>query len=116
MENDNRAFWKDKLVIIFFVVSGLILVGEWIIILFYIPHNIDIALHYSVYIGIDTVGYWYELLIVPIIGSIVLAINFVLAKMVIQVNHFASFIFTLSTIFVETFLFISLIMLYIVNQ
>ncbi len=116
MENDNKAFWKDKLVTVFFIVSVLILIGEWVVLLFYIPHETEIALHYSVYIGIDTIGYWYEILIIPIIGSTVLAINFILAKMVIQINHFASFIFTLSTIFVETFLFVSLIMLYIVNK
>lgn len=116
MENDNKAFWKDKVILIFFGVSLAAVIAQWIMLLFYLPHTDNVALHYSVYIGIDSIGSWQELVIIPILGSVVLGINFLFGKMVLTINHFASFIFTLGTIFVEAFLLISVVMLYLVNR
>lgn len=39
----------------------------------------NIPLHYNVYFSIDLIGNWYQLLIIPFFGLMVLVVNFILA-------------------------------------
>lgn len=41
-----------------------------------------LPLHYNIYFGIDFVGAWYEILIMPLVGIFFIAINFFLADII----------------------------------
>lgn len=41
-----------------------------------------LPLHYNIYFGIDFVGAWYEILIIPLVGIFFIIVNFILADII----------------------------------
>lgn len=53
----------------------------WLLLLFAVrPSAEPVTLHYTIYFGVDRVGAWYQLFVVPLAGLIVLAVNTMLAS------------------------------------
>ncbi|MBI5766090.1 hypothetical protein HZA71_02565 [Candidatus Falkowbacteria bacterium] len=71
---------RDKVIIfnLWFALSvNLVL---WIILLFSFWRTSDyIILGYNIYFGISAFGPWYQILLLPLIGLIIIAVNFLLA-------------------------------------
>ena len=99
-----------------FISSIVLVVLSWCLLLFLIPKGDQIILHYNVYFGSDFAGNWENLFIIPIIGSAFLFLNFMLAKMVLKSNQFSSLLFSIGTVVIEVFVFLSLLMLFIINK
>lgn len=52
----------------------------WLLLLFAVrPSAETVTLHYTIYFGVDRVGAWYQLFLVPLAGLIVFAVNAVLS-------------------------------------
>ncbi|MFA6098503.1 MAG: hypothetical protein WCV50_00295 [Patescibacteria group bacterium] len=77
---NNKAivnnFFKSKANIIFFILQIAINCATSL----YIYQNIKpseqpIYLHYNIYFGVDLIGNWYQMYILPLVGFIVILIN-----------------------------------------
>lgn len=76
----QREFFRNKIVLWLLAFSFLFNILNWIFISIFINHlDGDIILHYNVYFGVDSLGDWRRVFILPIIGLILLALNAFLA-------------------------------------
>jgi hypothetical protein len=72
-------------------------------------------IHYNVIFGVDLVGSWVKLLVLPITGFLVILINFALALYFFNKDKFLSYILALTVLIFEIFLSISLVLIMRLN-
>lgn len=75
-----KIFYKDRLAAILLNISILLILATWLLFIFYktAPDPLT-ALHYNIYAGIDTLGSWRWLYIVPGIVLLISVIDVILA-------------------------------------
>lgn len=69
---------KTRFVSIVFGASLLMNVVLYIILYLRIPRLDQITLHYNIFFGIDLLGAWHQVFGLPILGSVVIIVNFIL--------------------------------------
>lgn len=94
---------RDKIIIINLILSLLINLVLWAVLIFnfwLLPEYI--VLRYNIYFGINSLGPWYIIFLLPLFGVLVLAINYWLSfyfylkeKILSYFLSFAAFIFNL---------------------
>lgn len=101
-----RVIYKDKLVLMLTIVSILLILATWLVCLF---RKIDFSersvLHTNIYVGIDVIGRWRWLFILPGIALFVSLINFVLAIYFWTKQRLWTYYFLTATVFVNFFVF-----------
>ncbi len=106
-KNILKFFLKDK-IIIFWVILSLSLIALMLINLFKIPKTSDpIPLHYNIYFGIDYLGAWKKIFIIPLLAFLVFLINFTLALFLYFKNKFISYLFCGTSLYVQIIFLIS---------
>lgn len=109
----KTKFWQDKK-ILFLTSIGLavnILTWALIIIIFW---GIDrpVALHANILFGIDSIGHWHQLLILPLLGLAILIINFTLAfSFYILRQKYLINLLIRGLVFVQVVLFVSVLII-----
>ncbi|OGY47236.1 MAG: hypothetical protein A3J62_03535 [Candidatus Buchananbacteria bacterium RIFCSPHIGHO2_02_FULL_38_8] len=74
-----RLYFSDKFIQVNLFLSLLINMALWLVLIGRRSSFSDlIPLHYNIYFGIDLLGYWYEIFLLPIFGLLVLLANFIL--------------------------------------
>ena len=57
----------------------------WILIAFFIrPVDFPIILHYNVYFGVDVIGDWWQVYLMPLVGLLILLVNAILGYLFYQ--------------------------------
>ncbi|MEK7189644.1 MAG: hypothetical protein AAB666_01550 [Patescibacteria group bacterium] len=74
-----RLFLRDKLVISSLVVAGFLNAALWIYLLLAIKSAENIFLHYTIHFGVDLVGSFSNLLMLPLLGLALILLNFTIA-------------------------------------
>lgn len=72
----KEKFFRNR-VILFGLFSGLIInIGVWLYLALKVKSQSDpIFLHYNIYFGVDLIGEWYQIFIMPLTGLIIYFIN-----------------------------------------
>ena len=93
-----RLFFKDAWTraTLFFCLPVHLLTG--LILLRYFPRDENAVLHYNTYFGIDLLGPWYQVLLIPLVGLCLLAINMVLAAVVWRRDRMLSYFLDAGTV------------------
>ena len=66
-------------------------------------------LHYNIHIGVDTVGPWWQIYLVPLIGLLVMLINLLLARYMWTRDPMLSHVAAAATVFLQMVLFVAMI-------
>ena len=66
-------------------------------------------LHYNIHIGVDTVGPWWQIYLVPLIGLLVMLINLLLARYMWTRDPMLSHVAAAATVFLQIVLFVAMI-------
>lgn len=74
-----------------------------------------IPLHYNIYFGIDRFGPWYYIFVLPALGFLMLLLNVIFESVFVKREHILSIFFAVTTIVVEVILFVSMIMIVLLN-
>ena len=106
------------------IVDWLLLAGflanlvDWILLAIFIrPVDVDIVLHYNIYFGVDVMGNWKRVFLLPIVGLILLFINNILAVYFYRRKKvIASYILLLTTLIIQINLIVASISLVIINR
>lgn len=100
-------FLQDKIVIILFLVGLLLNLALYLAINLGIkPATEPIILHYSVYFGIDFIGHWQQLYLMPAVGTFLWLVNFILALFFYQQEKITSYLLSGVILLIELFLLI----------
>lgn len=102
------AFFRDKTVLLLFIASFLINSATWIYLLLSVkPQANPIFLHYTIYFGVDLIGPWYRLLLMPAAGLVALCLNLALAHTIYSKTKIVSYSIIGSTLLVGLIIFLA---------
>jgi hypothetical protein len=101
----------------FFIGLSLFLnISTWFWLLWNIrPQEELLFLHYTILFGIDYLGEWWKILVIPIAGLIIIIINFSLGWLLFDKDKFVSLIVNGMSVVCNTFLLIAAALLVFLN-
>lgn len=109
----------SRLILISAFVLNLI---SWLFLYFHLPllknraDNSSVILHYNIYLGVDFLGEWYKIFIIPTLGLAILVINFVLSYFLYHKERFLSYFLTGISGLVQIILLLAAIMIIEANK
>ncbi len=112
-----QEFFQSSLV--HWVLIGTIFVGvaNWVALAIFIhPIDLPLVLHYNVYLGVDVIGDWWQMYLLPAIAGIFFVTNTILAYIFYQKKErLAAYIFLLASFFVQAGIGIAIAGLIMIN-
>ena len=71
-----QEYFHSSLLQWVFIASLALNLGNWLFIAFFIrPVDFLIILHYNVYFGVDLIGSWWQMYLMPLIGLLIALVN-----------------------------------------
>lgn len=74
-----------------------------------------VPLHYNIHFGIDTVGPWWQIYVVPALGLLFLLMNLIAARMAWRRDPILSFTIAGATMLIELMLLVAMIFIVFLN-
>ncbi|MFA5021467.1 MAG: hypothetical protein WC508_00085 [Patescibacteria group bacterium] len=110
------SYWRDKKIKINLIFSLLINLSLWVGLLWQERAFSDsIPLHYNIYYGIDLLGPWYQILLLPGLGLIFLVLNFGLASIFYRKEKIVSYFLVFSCSFVQLIFILASMLIVLIN-
>ena len=81
----DSTYRGDKVVLTTFFVSLALNIAMWVLLYLklspfsFLTESGQIPLHYNIYFGIDSIGMWYKVFVIPLLGLFIILFNNVLA-------------------------------------
>ena len=98
----KENFFQNKKIILFLGLGLLINLIVWIFLFLKIkPQSEPVYLHYNIYFGVDLIGEWYKIFLMPFIGLVIYFINLYLSYIIYKREKIISYIIIGITIFLE---------------
>ena len=112
-----RALFKGTITRVSVLVSLPFLILSWIIPFWRLSTLGDhIPLHYNVYFGVDYIGRWEMVILLPVFATISLVVNLVVAKAVRKESEPLANALTLSAAGVSTIVFAAMFFILVLNS
>lgn len=102
-----RPYWKDKQIMIIFFLSALLNIFTWIF-LFYSQkeNNHPIILHYNLFFGVDYLGNYEKIYLIPLAGLAIIIVNSILGHLLYLREKLASYFLIFIVFIIQIFLLI----------
>lgn len=112
-----QEYFRSQIVVWLLILSLAANLADWISLrLFIKPVDFPIILHYNVYFGVDMLGNWKQVFILPFLGLILFMINSYLSLYFYhQKERIASHILLMATLMLQLSLIIASISVIIIN-
>lgn len=95
-------FIKNRTVILAGIFIIICNAANWFFLAYKIKPQADpIYLHYTIYFGVDLIGQWFRLFIMPAVGTLVWLVNFVFAFFIYRKGVFISYLILWITFFLQ---------------
>ena len=113
----SQEFFRSALVQWVLIGALILNAANWGAIAFFIrPVDFPIILHYNVYFGVDLIGDWWQVYLLPLIGLLILLFNAVLGYIFYQKKErLAAHLLMLSTFIVQISITIAVACLLMIN-
>lgn len=113
----KNEYAKDNLVRLFIILSLALNVALWIYIKTQIKDTpYSIALHYTIYFGIDLLGKAEQALIIAVVGFLIWIVNVIVGYHMYSHSRIASYLLNLTSVLAQIFLLIAVYGLILINQ
>jgi len=104
----SKKLHTDKQIFAFSIIVNLAI---WILLMFNVRPTGDlIPLHYNIYFGINLIGEWYQIFVIPAFGVFVIVINGILTKIYTH-DAYIKRMLLVSSVFNQFLLLLSAILL-----
>jgi hypothetical protein len=108
-----REMWRSRLIKVSTVLSVLfwllsVALPAWRV----VPEIVGktaVPLHYNIHFGIDTVGPWWQIFVVPAVGLLFMVMNLIAARMTWRRDPMLSYTIAAATAFIELLLLVAMI-------
>ncbi len=113
----SQDYFKNAIVVWLLLFSLAFNLANWIILgIFIQPIDLPIILHYNVYFGVDMMGNYKEVFILPLIGIILLLVNFFLSRHLYEKKErIASYLLLMAALMIQLALIVSSVSVIIIN-
>ena len=111
-----KIYFRDHWILPSFLIGLAGLAVSWYYVIRYIgPTSDQIFLHYNVIFGVDLAGAWWKMFYLPIGGTLIFLVNFLLAQVFFTKDKLAARLLTLLTAGLEVGLLVGTILLVNLN-
>ncbi|MFA6524722.1 MAG: hypothetical protein WCT33_00450 [Patescibacteria group bacterium] len=108
---------RNKIIGIAILVALFLNLGIWILLYAKIKPSPDpIFLHYNIYFGIDLIGDWYRIYIIPLSGLLIILVNYLVGVIMYSSKRILSYLIVIFTIPVNMFLALAAVLLAFINR
>ena len=113
----TQEYFHRPIAIWLLIASGLLNLTSWAILwLFIKPIDLPIILHYNVYFGVDSLGRWSQVYIMPFIGLALLLVNLFLSLHFYRgKERIASYLLLMAALMIQASLLVASIGIIIIN-
>lgn len=112
-----RAPLGSKIIGMGILISLFLNLGIWIILYIFIKPSFEpVYLHYNIYFGIDLIGEWYRIYIIPLTGFVVILVNYLAGAIIYSSKRVLSYLVVIFAIPVNLFLALAAILLAFINR
>jgi len=113
----SSLFLKDKVILTNLILSLVLWFFSLVWLYFKIePQAEPVALRYTVYFGIDLIGPWWYVYLIPLIGLIILVINFTGAYLIYLNTKILAHLIILAATIIQVLLVILSILIHLLNR
>lgn len=113
----SQEYFKNLIVIWLIILSAVFNLADWVILKMFIrPIDLPIILHYNVYFGVDIMGNYKEVYILPFIGIILFLTNLFLSLyLYMKKERIASYLLMMASLMIQLALLVASISVIIIN-
>lgn len=122
LKSETRSFFiqdyfKSAIVLWLIILSLAVNLSEWIILKIFVkPVDFPIILHYNVYFGVDMVGNYKSVFIVPLIGLALFLVNSILSIYFYRrKERIAGYLLLMAAFMIQLSLFVAALSIVIIN-
>lgn len=114
----KRWFWYQNPVLRYLTISTAVLIfGQLLILALGIePQEDPIFLHYTTSFGVDFIGAWYLVYLIPLASMIILGVNGLLARVLVRRDPYLGYLMITGALVVALLLLIQAVLLLYVNS
>ena len=110
-------YYQDRFLRMALLLGSLFNSMLWLLLAYHINAFPEIMpLHYNIYYGIDSYGPWHYIFIMPLVGLIILVINFLFSLLVLSREKALSYLLLGSASFAQLIILISGFTVIAINQ
>lgn len=107
---------NDKFMLVSFILTLLLNIILWGFLFWRVrPTEYPIYLHYNIYFGIDLIGAWYQIYIIPLSGLAVFLINFMISLIIYNKEKIISYFLMITALLSQLFLILSALFIIYLN-
>jgi len=111
-----HGYWTDPTIFFSLVLAVMVNLGMWIAIWRVIePTDRPIILHYNVYFGVDAIGDWRNVFLMPALAAAILLANAVLSRFFYYKERLASYLFAAMALVVQLLMAVGLGSVILIN-
>ncbi|MDI6778223.1 MAG: hypothetical protein QMD77_03455 [Patescibacteria group bacterium] len=111
-----HGYWTDPTVFFSFVPAVILNVIMWLAVWRIVqPTDQPLILHYNVYFGIDAIGDWRNIYLMPALALALLIANAVLSRFFYYKERLASYLFALMALVVQLLMAVGLASVIMIN-
>lgn len=99
----TQDFFHNPIIQWIFIGTMIFNILNWVILAFFMrPLDIPIILHYNVYFGVDIIGDWWQVYLLPVVGGVFFLLNLFLAYILFQKKErIASYVLLLTSFILQ---------------
>ncbi len=113
----TNLFFKDKNILINLIFSISLFLLNLVYTYYHAHPQVEpIALRYSIYLGVDLIGPWYYVFLIPLISIVIIIINFIIAYFIFIKTKIIAYFLALSSSLLQILLLIATILIKLLNQ
>lgn len=117
MWNKISVFLKDSIIKYTVLAAMVLIIAQIITVVLGIkPAEEAISLHYTTYLGVDFLGAWYLVYLIPIASFLFLVLNGIFAFYLIHREKLLSYLLMIGAVLAAVFLLIQAVLLVMLNS
>lgn len=111
-----HGYWTDPTVFFSFVLAALCNAGMWLSVWLIVqPTDQPMILHYNVYFGIDAIGDWRNIYLMPGLALAFLLTNIVLSRFFYYKERLFAYLFVLMALVIQLLMIVGLASVILIN-
>lgn len=112
----NSPFRQNIFLLINFFINLSLNIAIWLVLAFNMDSTSQIIpLHYNIYFGIDLIGYWYKIFIIPAMGLLIFFFNSTLSYIMYKRDKIVSYFLMAASSFSQFLLLVGAIFVILLN-
>src|SRR4030042_5829024 len=97
-----HGYWTDPVIFFSFVLAALVSLAMWVTIWMIVePTDQLVIIHYNIYFGVDEIGNWKSIFLMPALSTAILFVNAVLSRFFYYKERLVSYLFAAMALLVQ---------------